>query len=333
MNITSLIFGDNLALWLSCVLFAFGLLAIIKGGDRFVDAATWVARVSGIPSFIIGATVVSLATTLPEILVSSFSTAQGSVGLAYGNAVGSVTANLGLIMGISLIFLPAAVSRKQFAPKALIMAAAGILVCAFSLHGTFTLLPGVLLLIVFGVFLYENLTRAKASMADTKDERPHPDGKEVFKNVLLFVVGAAGIVVGADLMVENGTAIARALNVSEAIIGATIVAVGTSLPELVTTITALVKKESSLSVGNIIGANVLDLSLILPICTLISGGTLTVEPQNRFLDGPACLLLIALSIVPPLISKKLRRWQGVCLLGAYAVYVVLVCTNAFGFPV
>ena len=331
MNITAHLFGDNPALWLACLLFVIGLVAIIKGGDWFVDAASWVARVSGIPSFVIGATVVSLATTLPEMLVSSFSTAQGSVGLAYGNAVGSVTANLGLIMGISLVFLPAAVSRKQFAPKALCMAAAGIALCAFSLYGKFTLLPGVILIAIFAVFLYDNLRSAKSSIADAAEERPHPDGKEIVKNVILFLVGAAGIVIGADLMVDNATTIARAVGVSEAVIGATVVAIGTSLPELVTTITALVKKESSLSVGNIIGANVLDLSLILPICTFISGGNLTVEPQNQFLDGPACLVMIALSIVPPLVSKKLRRWQGVCLLVGYAAYVTLVCTNVFAF--
>ena len=127
-------------------------------------------------------------------------------------------------------------------------------------------MPGVILIAIFAVFLYDNLRSAKSSIADAAEERPHPDGKEIVKNVILFLVGAAGIVIGADLMVDNATTIARAVGVSEAVIGATVVAIGTSLPELVTTITALVKKESSLSVGNIIGANVLDLSLILPIC-------------------------------------------------------------------
>lgn len=312
------------------LLFLLGLLLIVKGGDWFVDAASWVARVSGIPSFIIGATVVSVATTLPELLVSLLSTARGEIGLAYGNAVGSVTANLGLIMGISLVFLPAVISRKQFAPKALLMAASGILIFFFSFHGTFTWLPAILLLAVFGVYLWDNLRGARASASGT-EEREHPVKKDVILNLIKFVVGAAGIVIGADLLVDNGTLIAQSLHVSDAIIGATVVAVGTSLPELVTTVTALVKKESSLSVGNIIGANILDLSLILPLCTFISGGRLTVEAQNSFLDAPACLALIFLAIVPPLVSKKLRRWQGAALLICYAVYVVLVCTNAFAF--
>ena len=129
---------------------------------------------------------------------------------------------------------------------------------------------------------------------------------------------------GADLLVDDGTVIARHLGVSEAIIGVTIIAIGTSLPELVTTLTAVAKKQSELSIGNIIGANIIDLTLILPICAFLSGGTLTVGKQSAFLDMPVCLL----AIIPTLIFKKLSRWQGALMVCIYIGYVAVLVTNS-----
>ena len=138
--------------------------------------------------------------------------------------------------------------------------------------------------------------------------------------------------VGADLLVDDGTIIARQLGVSEAIIGVTIIAVGTSLPELVTTITAIVKKQSDLSIGNIIGANIIDLTMILPICAFLSGGVLPVGKQSAFLDMPDCLLVICIAIIPTLIFKKLSRWQGALMVCIYIGYIAVLVTNSqFGY--
>jgi cation:H+ antiporter len=146
---------------------------------------------------------------------------------------------------------------------------------------------------------------------------------EIGVNILKFVIGAIAIVLGADLLTTNGSELARIIGISERVIGVTIIAIGTSLPELVTTITALIKKEASLSVGNIIGANIINLTLILPICALIVKGNLFVSDQLLQIDFPACLLLIGISILPTLITRKFARWQGVIMLGTYIGYIII----------
>ncbi len=315
------------AIWI-VALFALGLLLTIKGGDFFVDAASWIAEVSGIPKFIVGATIVSLATTLPELLVSMMAAAKGSIGISVGNAVGSVTANVGLIMALSLLFMPAVIRRKEYAFKFVMLLASILLLYIFSFSGELKLYGAVILLVLFVVFMAENVLTAKRKMgASDGDVRPARDRRSVTVNVLKFVLGAAGIVAGAQLMVNNGTALARLLGIPEAIIGATLVAIGTSLPELVTTLTAIAKKQSSLSIGNIVGANIIDLTVILPLCAVVSGKSLPMLAQNIQLDMPFCLALCLLAVVPTMISGKFRRPQGALLLAVYAAYIVLLVVS------
>ena len=321
-------FGMNAAVII--LLFLLGLVLTIKGGDFFVDAASWIAEVSGIPKFLIGATIVSLCTTLPELLVSLMASAEGSIGIAVGNAVGSVTANIGLIMGISVVCLASPISRKQQAFKYVMMAAAIALLFAFSASGSLSIAGSVILLILFVANMAESVMTARTSMRGGREdegEKPAKDQKTVLINVVKFVLGVAGIVLGADLMVDYGTELARLLGVSEAIIGATMIAIGTSLPELVTTVTALVKKEAGLSIGNIVGANIIDLTLILPLCSLVSGKALPILPQNIRMDMPVCLGLSLLAVLPPLITGKFHKWQGAAMLVIYAAYVVVLCTG------
>lgn len=310
------------------IMFIIGLFCIVKGGDVFVDAATWIAEATKIPKFIIGATVVSFATTLPELLVSAFATAEGSNGIAVGNAVGSVTANVGLIMSISILCIPALVKRSEVAFKGSLMILAIAALFAFSLNGTLTIIPSIIMLIIFLVFMAENIISGKKMMGiEHVENTPKASGKDIAINIVKFVLGAAGIVVGSDLLVDEGTVIATNLGVSEAIIGVTLIAVGTSLPELVTTITAIVKKQSDLSIGNIIGANIIDLTLILPICSFISGGKLEIIKQSSFLDMPVCLAIICIAIIPTIIFKKLTRLQGTAMLCIYIGYVAVLVTN------
>ena len=280
------------------IMFVLGLFFIVKGGDIFVDAATWIAEATGIPKFIIGATVVSFATTLPELLVSAIAAAKGQNDMAIGNAVG-------LFMSISVLCMPALVKRKEIAFKGALMILAVAALFAFSCNLDLNLWQSIIMIAIFAVFMAENIISGKKSLGVTEEDRgPKATGKDILINVTKFLLGAAGIVVGADLLVDDGTVIAKSLGVSEAIIGVTIIAVGTSLPELVTTITAIVKKQSDLSIGNIIGANIIDLTMILPICAFLSGGTLPVGKQSAFLDMPICLLIICIAIIPTLIFKK-----------------------------
>lgn len=333
MNISDLVAnlisvpGDNLIYVI--VMFVIGLFFIVKGGDIFVDAATWIAEATGIPKFIIGATVVSFATTLPELIVSAIAATKGQNDMAIGNAVGSVTANVGLIMSISILCMPAFVKRKEVAFKGTLMIAAAVVLCLFIQNLSLSIWQSIIMIAIFIVFMIENIITGKASIIDEDgDGKPDVNGKALLVNIIKFIIGALGIVVGADLLVDDGTIIATKLGVSEAIIGVTIIAVGTSLPELVTTITAIVKKQSELSIGNIIGANIIDLSLILPICAFISNGSLPVGKQSAYLDIVVCLTVIVIAIVPTIIFKKLSRWQGALMLCIYIGYVAVLVTNS-----
>ena len=328
----SLNFTGSTPLWI-VLFFAAGLICIIKGGDLFVDAASWIAEASGIPKFIIGATIVSFATTLPEMLVSVFAALEGSADIAVGNAVGSVTANVGLIMCLSLVCMECAMSRKQFGVKACLLLAAILVLFAFTRDGQLSIGESVFILLIFAGFIVESLIAARREQGTevAEDaERPAVNGKTIAVNIVKFVVGAAAIVLGAQLLIDNGSAIASLLGVPDAIVAATMIAVGTSLPELVTTLTAIRKKESSLSVGNIIGANIMDLTLILPLCSLILGKPLPVQSQGMLLDIPACLIICAAVLVPALWKGKFQRWMGFLAGGLYAAYlaVMLLCFGA-----
>ncbi|HAE89332.1 MAG TPA: transporter [Clostridiales bacterium] len=338
---------------LAAVLLAVGIALIVKGGDFFVDAASWIAEVLGLSPLLVGATIVSVATTLPELIVSIIATARGTVEIAVGNAVGSVVANLGLIMAISLLFMPGKVDRKQYLFKSIVLLAACLNLLLVGWFGgmadgnhILSVGLGVIVLELFIVFFAENVIVAVKTMknpvvnalstdsngANTEiaseevpaEETPvKKDKKTIWINVLKFIGGAAGIIGGAELLVINGQKLALAAGVPEGIIAITLVAIGTSLPELVTTITAIAKKKSSISVGNIIGANIIDMTLILPVCSMVSGGTLIFPRQAIIFDIPFSLGLAAVAVLPMLFTKKFHRWQGAALLAVYGAYLAL----------
>ncbi|MDD7413965.1 MAG: calcium/sodium antiporter [Eubacteriales bacterium] len=308
------------------LLFVLGLVLIIKGGDWFVDAAGWIAEVSGIPRFIVGATIVSVATTLPELFVSSIAASKGQAEMAIGNAIGSVTANTALIMALSMVFLPVTLKRKDYLFKSVLLMGTVALLWALCGDGTLPVARGVIMFVVFALFIWENVKAAKKEDANEPEEKPEkPTRQTVLKNIVLFVLGAAGIVIGSDLLVDNGTLLAQRLGVPENVVALTAVAIGTSLPELVTAITSIVKKEASLSVGNVIGANIIDTALILPVCSVISGGTLQVAASTVRVDMPVCLAVTMIALIPALISQRFRRWQGILLIGIYIAYLAVVC--------
>lgn len=326
-------------LFLTILLFAIGIFLVVKGGDYFVDASSWIAEVSGIPKLIIGATVVSIATTLPEMLVSIMAArdslfepnqeiAQGYVDISIGNAIGSVTANIGLIMAISLICMPGIIKRKDYMLKSIIMLLASFIIVVSGFVGKVTLPLSVLLLCLFVFFFTENTISAKKAVSLSKSEEKDESmtkKKTVIINIVKFVCGAAGIVVGARLLVNNGSDLARLIGIKERIIGVTLIAVGTSLPELITTLTAISKKQSELSVGNIIGANIMDLTLIMPLSSVISGRPLNITKTSAMIDLPACLLVGIISVVPAIILKKFTRLQGIILLLIYVAYIGVTC--------
>lgn len=360
--------GEKMEYFVCILLLAIGIVLVVKGGDWFVDAASWIAEASGIPTFIIGATIVSVATTLPEVLVSSISAASGSTGMAIGNAVGSVNCNIALIMGISLIFIPATFKRKDYIAKIFMLLGAIAVLWGLSTTGSLNVWKAVIILLVFIAFMIENVISAKrhSNLLSVDDigsqeveQKPLGNGilldyantkqsklvhfkksgmvverKVVVKNIILFIVGAGAIVGGAQLMCTYGEKLAQLAGIPDAIIGVTILAVGTSLPELVTTITAIAKKKADLSVGNIIGANIIDIALILPICTFISegkfGAPLLSNSQSLTLDFPFCFAVAGFALLPALVMGKFKRWQGILLLGGYITYITLLVLNTLG---
>ena len=315
-------------IFVAVIIFVVGLVLTIKGGDWFVDSASWFAEATGIPKFVVGATVVSFATTLPELLVSVRAAMNGSAQLAIGNAIGSVTANTTLIMGVSLVAMAGAVNRKEFSLKGGLLLAAIVGLTVLSLTGVLPVWSAFILWAIFIVFMISNLIEGKKN---AKVENPDSyDKKDVPSKVLFFILGTASIIFGAEFLVSSGKTIATGIGISETIIGFTVIALGTSLPELVTTLTAIRKKENSLSVGNIIGANIIDATLILPLCAVINGKPLPVEKINLVFDFPVCITACAIAVIPTIIQGKFKKWQGVALLSVYGLYMVFLVLNEVG---
>ena len=312
----------------AAVIFVVGLVFVIKGGDWFVDSASWFAEATGIPKFVVGATVVSFATTLPELLVSVRAAMNGSAQLAIGNAIGSVTANTTLIMGVSLVAMAGIINRKEFALKGGLFLASIVGLTVLSLSGALPVWSAFILWAIFITFMVSNLLEGKKSAVTEKSDSY--DKKEVPSKILFFVIGTAAIVLGAEFLVSSGKTIASGIGISETIIGFTVIALGTSLPELVTTLTAIRKKENSLSVGNIIGANIIDTTLILPLCAVINGRPLPVDRINLVFDFPVCIAACAVAIVPTIFQGKFKKWQGYTLLSIYALYMLFLVLNETG---
>ncbi|MCQ2412032.1 MAG: calcium/sodium antiporter [Sphaerochaetaceae bacterium] len=312
------------------ILFAIGLVLLIKGGDWFVDGAVGIAHKYHIPEILIGATVVSIGTTIPEVMVSSIAAGLGQSQTAYGNAIGSCICNTALIAAITMCAKSyAEVNTKTFRiPILFFFLAAAIYAGVAYTTGTFSRIVGIILLLIFAIYMTITIRQAFSGKLEM-DEEEEEEGEEkpMWKNIVLLILGAAVIAVGADLLVDNGQVIAYGLGVPESVIALTFIALGTSLPELVTAITSLVKGHSSLSLGNIVGANLFNL-------VLVSGMAVTIHPfsipadkviggmnASLVLDIPVMLFVMAFMTVPALLTKKIRRYQGIILLAIYFCYI------------
>ena len=317
----------------SIILFAIGLVLLIKGGDWFVDGATGIAKRFNLPDIVVGATVVSIGTTLPEVMVSTTGALQGSGAMAYGNAIGSIICNTALIAAISITVNPGPVNVKSMKTPAIFFFLSAALYClaAYGL-GEFPRWMGFVMLAIFACYMFLTVRNGMANPDEAGEEEEEEGGKpkKLWQELLLLIIGAAVIAVGADLLVEHGQIIAIGLGVPETVVALLFVALGTSLPELVTTITSLKKGRASLGVGNVIGANVFNLVLVSGVA--VSLAPFPVPAENTLLDTglnlslvfdiPVMLGVMSLMIFPALAKKKLGRWQGIALLCIYAAFCV-----------
>ena len=320
-------------MFISVLFFALGLVLLIKGGDWFVDGATGIARRFRLPDIIVGATVVSIGTTLPEVMVSTTGALLGQGAMAYGNAIGSIICNTALIAAISVTCNPGPVNVKTMKMPVFFFFTSAAVYClaAYGL-GTFPRWLGIIMLAIFVVYLIANVRQGLRYPEETAEEAESAKAsRSLAMELVLLVIGAALIAYGANLLVEHGTIIAQKLGVPETVIALTFVALGTSLPELITTITSLKKGHASLGIGNVIGANVFNLVLVSGMAVTIApfdvpvGKLLLGRNASLVLDIPLMLLVMLLLTVPVLAKKRLSRWQGITLLCIYAAF----CTFQF----
>ena len=333
--------------YLCFILFLLGLIMIIKGSDWFIDAIIWVARVCRIPYIIIGATVVSICTTLPETFVYVAAALKGQTDYALGNAIGSTVVNTGLILAILLIFTaPVIENKKDFAKNGFILIGlvSFVLIIGLTL-GEINRWISLFMFAVMVAYLLNNAMSAKKYVKQRPKAQVKGTGggdlstggilpeeengtdlsrKSIIRNVFFFLIGIVLVLVGANLLVDNGITIAQILGVPSIVVGITITAFGTSLPELVTTITSIRKKATNLGVGNIIGASILNIIQVISISAIIRPFSLTTEPSIVSMKLPLTLAIVTIAVLFGVCSRgNLKRWQGFVLLAGYVVFVVL----------
>ncbi len=315
----------------SLALFAVGLVLLIKGGDWFVDSATGIAKRFHVPEIIIGATVVSIGTTLPEVMVSATAAVNQNGAIAYGNAIGSIICNTALISALTIAIRPAPVNRKAIVmPVIFFFVSAAIYVVAAYGFGRFDRWLGIVMLLVFAVYMLLTIRQGFKNPVEAgeHDEEEGPQGS-LLKDVVVLVISAALIAVGADMLEGSSVSLATMAGIPTEVVGVTIVALCTSLPELVTAITALAKGHGALSLGNIIGANIFNLVLVSGVAVTISpfavpeGSTIFGQNTSLVMEIPLMIGVMALMTLPAVLKKKLFRWQGAALLAIYVAFVVL----------
>ena len=320
-------------------LLVFGIILLIKGGDWFVDAAVSVAKRFKLPELLIGATVVSIGTTLPEVMTSCMGAAAGNGAMAYGNAIGSIICNTALISAITIAVKPGKADKKTLVfPVFFFFGVAAFYALNAYIGGRFARWIGFVLVAAFVAYIIVNIYNMKKNPVTEEHsdedmsecELPESETKlSLVKDILVLLGSSLIIAVGAHLLVESATEIAVALNVPQTVISLTIVALGTSLPELVTAITSLAKGHGSLSLGNIIGANIFNLVLVSGMAVAInpfdvpSEATFLGNNASFLFDLPLMFIVMGILTIPTLLRGKLARWQGISLLSIYAAYCVL----------
>lgn len=300
-----------------------GLVMICIAGDRLVDAAVVIANKLQIPQIVVGATIVSLGTTLPEILVSTTAAFGGSSAIAAGNAFGSIICNTALIAGLTQTIRPAgqtdsfSIAWRSF----FFFMVIGAMAVYGRMKGIYDLPMGILLLTAF--VLYACLSIRFSLEENSENPTENAENISIPVQLIILAACAALLYVGANLLVDNGILIARALRIPERVIAVTFIALGTSLPELITSLMSLLKGYGNVGLGNIIGANILNLLLVIGIPAVIEG--IPLEAQTVTVDIPLAIMVMAILLIPILVRKKSSRVQGVVLLSIYILY----CIQAF----
>ena len=318
-------------IYVSIILLVVGMVLLIKGADFFVEGASKIARMLKISSLVIGLTLVSIGTSAPEFAVSLTASLQGANDLSFGNIVESNIFNTFVVIGVSAIFTPLVVTKNMQKYDLPILAGIYILLTLFA----FVITPGIIqtwegvilfsLTIIYTIFLIYR-EKKEAQVEEEKEEKKRP----WWLNLIFVVVGLAGIIIGGDFVVDGATEVAKALGMSEMLIGLTIVAVGTSLPELVTSIVAARKGENDIAVGNAIGSCIFNVVLILGFCSILEPANVNTHPFHALFDVGVMMLTVVLVFIFSLKKREINKWHGIITIALYAIYLTVIILRDTG---
>ncbi len=306
-----------MSILIQILLLALGFTMLIKGADWFVDGASGIATKFGIPQLVIGLTIVAMGTSAPEAAVSISAAIGGSADITIGNIVGSNILNIFIILGISAVITTLAVASSTIKYETPFMILITILLLVLGLDGTIGLIDGIILIIAFIAYLTYLFIMAK----NNKEEQPEAKQMAIWKAILFTIIGLALIILGSNVTVDAATAIAKAFGVSERFIGLTIVALGTSLPELFTSVSAARKHNADIAIGNIVGSNIFNILFVVGLSSVI----IPVPFASNFIfDTIVAIIAAALLLICCLKTKSLKRWAGILMLICYAAYFIMI---------
>ena len=316
-------------MFIKTILFLIGFVLITKGADIFINCTVDIGKKTKISEIILGATIVSFATTLPELTVSLFASLDGHTTMSLGNAVGSIICNTGLVLGLVAFISPFSVDKKMFFSKSVLLLICVILLLLLGIDKSITQRDSIALLAMLVIYMYSNYRSvvekgSKSRINNTSKVKGNNNLGEWVKIVLLFALGLIMMVLGSRLLVDNGVIIAEWIGVPQGVISLTVIALGTSLPELVSSLTAIKKNHHAISVGNILGANILNIVSVIGISSIPND--IPILSQNMRIDFPFMIVLLLILILPTIKKNKLYRFQGLIMLIVYLIYIGILYT-------
>jgi len=302
---------------------ALGLIILLAGGKLLVDGASALAAKLGLSAGLIGLTVVSFGTSAPELLVSVSAALKGNSDISLGNVIGSNITNISLVLGISAIVFPIAIHKSVLKLDYLFMLLSSLLFYLLSFNGLISRIEGILFVILLVVLNWYFFRKLKGATADLDEQETTSLKKSpVWKAIVLVLGGVLGLYFGADLFVDNAVEISKIFGISERVIGITVIAIGTSLPELATSIIAAINKKTDIAIGNILGSNIMNILAIIGITALVQ----PISVSEVFLKQDFIWMITLTLLLFPILSTKLRisRWEGMLLVMVYAIYIFTI---------
>lgn len=316
-------------MFIKIILFLIGFVLITKGADIFINCTVDIGKKTKISEIILGATIVSFATTLPELTVSLFASLDGHTTMSLGNAVGSIICNTGLVLGLVAFISPFSVDKKMFFSKSVLLLICVILLLLLGIDKSITQTDSIVLLAMLAIYMYSNYRSvvekgSKSRVNNTSKVKGNNNLGEWIRIALLFALGLIMMILGSRLLVDNGVIIAEWIGVPQGVISLTVIALGTSLPELVSSLTAIKKNHHAISVGNILGANILNIVSVIGISSIPND--IPILSQNMSIDFPFMIVLLLILILPTIKKNKLYRFQGFIMLIVYLIYIGVLYT-------